>query len=84
MRMLQLFAEKFYHPENQELSLTIVLLTRTTRLGLFLLDIHSQQQTRELSDESVQFNILDAIVDNQSYINEYQLLLLSYKKINLN
>jgi DNA repair protein RecN (Recombination protein N) len=57
-----------------------VNLQELQELGLFLLDIHSQQQTRELSDESVQFNILDAIVDNQSYINEYQLLLLSYKK----
>jgi DNA repair protein RecN (Recombination protein N) len=28
-------------------------------LGLYLLDIHSQQQTRELSDENVQFEILD-------------------------
>ena len=48
-------------------------------LGTYLLDIHSQQQTRELSDESVQFDILDAIVSNQSQISQYQSLLLSYK-----
>jgi DNA repair protein RecN (Recombination protein N) len=30
-------------------------------LGLYLLDIHSQQQTRELSDENVQFEILDRL-----------------------
>ena len=48
-------------------------------LGTYLLDIHSQQQTRELSDESVQFDILDAIVNNQSYITQFQSVLQSYK-----
>jgi DNA repair protein RecN (Recombination protein N) len=48
-------------------------------LGTYLLDIHSQQQTRELSDESVQFDILDAIVSNQSYITQFQSVLQSYK-----
>ncbi|MDG2431824.1 DNA repair protein RecN [Flavobacterium sp.] len=48
-------------------------------LGTFLLDIHSQQQTRELSDESVQFDILDAIVSNHSHIAAFQMLLQSYK-----
>jgi DNA repair protein RecN (Recombination protein N) len=44
-------------------------------LGLYLLDIHSQQQTRELSDENVQFEILDSIVNNQTHISEFQTLL---------
>jgi DNA repair protein RecN (Recombination protein N) len=48
-------------------------------LGLYLLDIHSQQQTRELSDENVQFEILDAIVNNQTYIAGFQTMLKSYK-----
>jgi DNA repair protein RecN (Recombination protein N) len=56
-----------------------VNLQELQELGLFLLDIHSQQQTRELSDESVQFDILDAIVNNQSHITEFQTLLQSYK-----
>jgi DNA repair protein RecN (Recombination protein N) len=49
-------------------------------LSLFLIDIHSQQQTQELSDEWVQFKIIDAIADNQSEINRYQILLKSYKE----
>jgi DNA repair protein RecN (Recombination protein N) len=48
-------------------------------LGLYLLDIHSQQQTRELSDENVQFEILDSIVNNQTHISEFQTLLKHYK-----
>ena len=49
-------------------------------LGLFLIDIHSQQQTRELSDENVQFEIIDAIANNQEDIQKYQSLLKSYKQ----
>lgn len=48
-------------------------------LGLFLIDIHSQQQTRELTDENVQFDIIDAVAANQEIITAYQLLLKSYK-----
>ncbi len=48
-------------------------------LSLFLIDIHSQQQTQELSDENVQFKIIDAIADNSEIIAEYQKLLKSYK-----
>jgi len=48
-------------------------------LGLFLIDIHSQQQTRELTDENVQFDIIDAIAVNQQLISDYQTLLKSYK-----
>ncbi len=49
-------------------------------LSLFLIDIHSQQQTQELSDEGVQFKIIDAIADNQAEINSYQVLLKIYKE----
>jgi DNA repair protein RecN (Recombination protein N) len=35
-----------------------------------LIDIHSQQQTRELSDENVQFDIIDAIADNPANIQQ--------------
>ena len=49
-------------------------------LSLFLIDIHSQQQTQELSDETVQFKIIDALADNQVEISSYQTLLKSYKE----
>ena len=48
-------------------------------LSLFLIDIHSQQQTQELSDENVQFKIIDAIADNSAIILQYQSLLKEYK-----
>jgi DNA repair protein RecN (Recombination protein N) len=56
-----------------------VNLQELQELSLFLIDIHSQQQTQELSDENVQFKIIDAIADNQKEILEYQMLLKSYK-----
>ncbi|QOG01489.1 DNA repair protein RecN [Flavobacterium sp. MDT1-60] len=48
-------------------------------LSLFLIDIHSQQQTQELSDETVQFKIIDAIANNFDVIALYQKLLKDYK-----
>ncbi|MGO4773534.1 DNA repair protein RecN [Flavobacterium sp. W22_SRS_FK3] len=48
-------------------------------LSLFLIDIHSQQQTQELSDEGVQFKIIDAIAENSEIIEAYQQLLKTYK-----
>lgn len=48
-------------------------------LSLYLIDIHSQQQTQELSDENVQFKIIDAIASNTEIIATYQKVLKSYK-----
>ena len=48
-------------------------------LSVFLLDIHSQQQTQELSDENIQFDIIDTIAGNKPTIAKYQLLLKNYK-----
>jgi DNA repair protein RecN (Recombination protein N) len=56
-----------------------VNLQELQELGLHLIDIHSQHQTQELSDENVQFEIIDAIANNQSSIFEFQTLLKSYK-----
>ena len=56
-----------------------VNLQELQELSLFLIDIHSQQQTQELSDENVQFNIIDAIANNKETILEYQSILKSFK-----
>ncbi|SFE94045.1 DNA repair protein RecN [Flavobacterium xueshanense] len=56
-----------------------VNLQELQELSLFLIDIHSQQQTQKLSDENVQFEIIDAIANNKEIILEYQTLLKSYK-----
>lgn len=56
-----------------------VNLQELQELSLFLIDIHSQQQTQELSDENVQFEIIDAIASNQENLFEYRSILKSYK-----
>jgi DNA repair protein RecN (Recombination protein N) len=56
-----------------------VNLQELQELSLYLLDIHSQHQTQELSEEKVQFDIIDAIASNKEVISEYQSLLKSYK-----
>jgi len=48
-----------------------VNLNELLELGEFLLDIHSQHQTRELTEELYQFQIIDAISSNQSLLEEY-------------
>ncbi|MBZ4044362.1 DNA repair protein RecN [Flavobacterium hibisci] len=48
-------------------------------LSVFLIDIHSQQQTQGLSDEGVQFKIIDAIAQNSGIIDSYQKSLKVYK-----
>ena len=56
-----------------------VNLQELQELSLFLIDIHSQQQTQELSDENVQFKIIDAVANNKETITDYQLILKSFK-----
>lgn len=56
-----------------------VNLQELQELSLYLIDIHSQQQTQELSDEAVQFKIIDAIADNLDTIVNYQSVLKNYK-----
>lgn len=57
-----------------------VNLQELQELGLYLIDIHSQHQTQELSEENFQFQILDSIANNQDLIAEYGAVLKSYKK----
>jgi DNA repair protein RecN (Recombination protein N) len=57
-----------------------VNLQELQALGLFLIDIHSQHQTQELSEENFQFQIIDSIAGNQDLIAEYGTVLKSYKK----
>jgi len=56
-----------------------VNLQELQELSLYLIDIHSQQQTQELSDEQVQFKIIDAIAGNLDTIVNYQSVLKNYK-----
>lgn len=59
---------------------TPVNLPELQKLGEFLIDIHSQRQTQELSEDGFQFKVIDAVGNNQLLIAEYATLLKSYKK----
>ncbi|WP_300568226.1 DNA repair protein RecN, partial [Flavobacterium sp.] len=56
-----------------------VNLNELQDLSDFLLDIHSQHQTQELSNEEYQIQILDAIANHQNTIQEYKQNLSKYK-----
>lgn len=58
-----------------------VNLQELQQLGNHLIDIHSQQQTRELSDEQYQLYILDAIAGNSHLLAEYKKQLSLYKSV---
>ncbi len=58
-----------------------VNLQELQELGDFLLDIHSQHQTRELTDEAYQLQILDALVGHPELLLEYKTRLSRYKAI---
>lgn len=57
-----------------------VNLQELQELGAFLIDIHSQHQTQELSDESMQFQIIDSIAGNQELTADFNSLLKLFKK----
>jgi DNA repair protein RecN (Recombination protein N) len=59
---------------------TPVNLQELQELSMYLIDVHSQHQTQELSEESFQFQIIDSIAGNQDVISEYSTVLKSYKK----
>ena len=59
---------------------TPVNLQELQDLSLFLIDIHSQHQTQELSEEDFQFQIIDSSAKNQDLISKYDSQLKLYKK----
>ena len=59
---------------------TPVNLNELQELSNYLIDIHSQHQTQELSDDVVQFQIIDSVASNFDLISEYSTKLKEYKK----
>lgn len=57
-----------------------VNLEELKNLGSYLIDIHSQNQTLELSNEDFQMEILDAIGDNTSLLALYSTKFTQFKK----
>ena len=58
-----------------------VNLNELVELGDFLIDIHSQHQTRELTNEEYQTEILDAFASNQTLLTNYKQHLSKYKTL---
>ncbi|MGS2725903.1 DNA repair protein RecN [Psychroserpens sp. BH13MA-6] len=51
-------------------------------LGERLLDIHSQHQTLQLTNDDFQFDVIDALANNSKVLEEYQLLFGQLKAAN--
>lgn len=45
-----------------------------------LIDIHSQHQTGQLTDNSFQFEVIDALAKNETNLSKYKIALDAYKK----
>ena len=56
-----------------------VNLQQLQDLSFYLIDVHSQHQTLELSEEEYQFKIIDAIASNQEFRTEYASILKQYR-----
>jgi DNA repair protein RecN (Recombination protein N) len=62
---------------------TPVNLDSLQALGERLLDIHSQHQTLQLTNDDFQFQIIDALAKNDKLLNEYIETLKKYKNLGL-
>ena len=57
-----------------------VTLDVLSRLSKALIDIHSQHDTQQLSEEDFQFFLIDALAENTHLLQEYQAALKVYKQ----
>lgn len=51
------------------------------KLGIQLIDIHSQQQTLQINDASFQLKIVDALANNSSLLVDYKLTFEGYQNV---
>jgi DNA repair protein RecN (Recombination protein N) len=58
---------------------TPVNLQELQELSEFLIDIHSQHQTQELSENNFQFQIVDAVASNGDVVQQYVINLKQFK-----
>jgi DNA repair protein RecN (Recombination protein N) len=58
-----------------------VNLQQLQDLSLYLIDVHSQHQTLELSEENYQFQIIDSIASNQELLLEFQFELKKFRSV---
>ncbi|AVR43872.1 DNA repair protein RecN [Christiangramia fulva] len=60
---------------------TPVTISALSKLGSYLIDIHSQHETLSLGNSEYQFNVIDTIAKNESVIIEYKKELKTYKAL---
>ena len=53
-------------------------------LSSYLIDIHSQQQTQQLTQDDYQFKVIDALADNKLNLQEFSKRLIDYKILHKN
>ncbi len=58
-----------------------VNLSILTQLGNYLIDIHSQHQTLELTNDDFQFQIIDALANNIALLEDYKTTLKSFNTL---
>lgn len=61
-----------------------VNLNALSTLGQQLIDIHSQHQNLELTDNSFQFQLIDALAENGELLHDYKVLLKAYNNTKTN
>lgn len=60
---------------------TSVNLDNLTSIGSYFLDIHSQHQTLQLTNDSFQFKVIDALAKNGDTLKEYNTHFKTYKSL---
>ena len=61
---------------------TPVTLDSLVALSEHLIDIHSQHQTQQLTEDAYQFQVIDALAGNKNVLTEYSSELKTYKSLN--
>ena len=60
---------------------TPVNLDSLVALSSSLIDIHSQHQTQQLTQDDYQFKVIDALAENKLNLEEFSTLLVDYKNL---
>ena len=63
---------------------TPVTLESLGALSRYLIDIHSQHQTQQLTQDDYQFKVIDALADNKSNLEDFSKQLATYKSLQKN
>lgn len=60
---------------------TPVTLENLVALSDYLIDIHSQHQTLQVTQDEYQFTVIDALAENKTYLEQFSKALSTYKSL---